>query len=55
MKNGTRQPQAYIACSDSVCCSTISTTSASSWPRTMETYWKLEKKPRLPGVATSDR
>ena len=42
MKKGTRQPQEYICSSESVCCSTISTTRASNWPMTIETYWKLE-------------
>ncbi len=28
---------------------------AASWPAVVETYWKLEKRPRLPGPADSTR
>jgi hypothetical protein len=31
------------------------TPDAMSWPTVVETYWKLENRPRLPGLADSTR
>ncbi|MNE52308.1 hypothetical protein D3C80_1469730 [compost metagenome] len=53
--NGTRQPQAYSCSVVRVCCRTISTARAMSWPEIRVTYWKLEKKPRRSLLAISLR
>ncbi|SKX88144.1 Uncharacterised protein [Mycobacteroides abscessus subsp. abscessus] len=53
--NGTRQPHESIWAGVRICSRMIWMPSAQSWPSTIETYWKLEKKPRRPGVATSER
>ncbi|MOA32149.1 hypothetical protein D3C78_1533440 [compost metagenome] len=52
---GTRQPQLSSCSVVRVCCRTISTARAMSWPEIRVTYWKLEKKPRCSLVAISDR
>ncbi|MCY1547441.1 hypothetical protein D9M68_835040 [compost metagenome] len=55
MKKGTRQPQLSSCSVFRVCCRTISTARAMSWPEIRVTYWKLEKNPRCSLVAISDR
>ena len=48
MTNGMRQPQAFSSASVRNCCSTTSTSTASSWPPISVTYWNEAKKPRCP-------
>jgi hypothetical protein len=53
--NGTRQPHAVISGLESVAASTAASPDATSWPRVVDTYWKLENSPRRPGGADSTR
>ena len=52
--NGMRQPHSVSSALGMAFCRTTRTSSASIWPPTSVTYWKLEKKPRRLEVAASD-